>query len=162
MSYGFGYLDNEQHITIAEVAIKSAELDNVIELVVYELLYEQQKTSEFILKNMAPDRLVGLIESILLDRYPNEEVETIELIAKIRRARLERNEIMHSLTDERTEDPLKIGFVRKRPYREETRVEKSAAEIHALGIRLRECSDSLYEHSRRAWLSRPASLDTPG
>ena len=87
------------------------------------------------LKNLGADRVVGLMEVVLLDRNPEAKNEIGTVMAKINKLRSERNEILHWIWG-KTDNPAIALHASMRPFREAVKKTKAAVEIQALADQL--------------------------
>lgn len=156
------FLSDDHHFAIANVAVRSGQMEYHIEHLTSETLAKLPQTAEFLLKNLGADRVVGLMQRALLDHHPADAEKIEKLVSEISRLRTERNEILHwiwgkSLVEN---EAIHLSF---RPFREPQQRTKTAREIqkiaddmmgviHALGWWREEL---FRERSRRALRGTP-------
>ncbi|MDP2697598.1 hypothetical protein [Thalassospira sp.] len=132
----FDHLSDDFHFAIANVAAHSSRLEQHIERTIHKALADKPKTAEYLLKNTGPDRLVGLLKSLLVDIFPDEKPQIDRLISLIKAARKERNEVFHNtwITGATPETSINVS---SRPFREfrhkemnSEQVQRTADDIH--------------------------------
>jgi hypothetical protein len=156
------FLPDDHHYAIANVAARSAQLDHYIELTIQCALRDHEQTARFALKNLGQDRVVGLMEAVLLDVEPKAEAGIKSVIAEINRLRTARNEILHWLWG-KTEDPDIARHATLRPFREPRHANKTAAEVQAVADDLMKVIHTIGDWQRNllAYRSLSASPDKP-
>lgn len=87
------HLTDNFHFAIANVAARASQLEHHIEATVAAGL--PANTAEFALKNFSMDRVVGLLENVLLDAHPENRRSIRDLVTQINELRSERNQILH-------------------------------------------------------------------
>ena len=125
------FLSDDHHFAIASVAVRVSQMEWLVETLIHTAMLHQLQTAKFALKNLGADRIVGFLKAILLDRYPNEFDATNNLIAEINRIKSERNEILHWIWG-KTDNPDKAAHLSARPFRQQERKTKTAAEIQQI------------------------------
>lgn len=151
------FLPDDHHYAIANVAVVAAQLEHMIEATIDTALLERPRTAEFILKTTSAERLVGLLEAVLLDLAPKKEADITKLIADIRRLRSERNDIMHWIWSG-SDEPDTARHATMRPYRETKAKTKKANEIQTIADEMTAVIDVLGEWVRTGFDRRIASL----
>ena len=81
------FLPDEYHYAIAHVASRAAQLDHVIEYAIVAQFKPVQGIAEFLLKNMDTSRIIGVLEILLQNNFPDRKDEMTKLIETIRTAR---------------------------------------------------------------------------
>jgi hypothetical protein len=157
------FLPEAHHFAIAAVAIRSAQLDHQIPIIVAGLLGPARNhTAQFLLKgNLSPDRLVLLLQALLRDEFPDEAEAIDGAIAEIRRVRNERNRILHWVWGK--SDAPDVAVLAKLPvFGEHLFEDKTAAEIQAVADDLLKVMSALESWHHR-WLDQAvASLRMMG
>lgn len=128
------YLSDEHHYAIAAVATRAAQMEHLLEHTINLGLFGQSKLAEFLLKNMSQDRIVGLLEAVLSDQL-QDSTGVAKLVGRIRKARDDRNEILHSIYGI-ADDPNLTSVATLRPYRTIKSQERSAGEFYAVAEEL--------------------------
>ena len=129
-------LTDDHHYAIANVAVRSAQMEVQIENTIEVALRNQPKTAEFALKNLGTDRVVGFLEALLMDSRPSDAMETGNLIAKIRALRIKRNETLHWFWI-KGDAPDTATAATKRPFREFSFREQTAEEVQTTADEMR-------------------------
>lgn len=137
-------LTEEHHFAIANVALRAAQMEFQIERTIEVALQEQPKTAEFLLKNLGTDRVVNLLNAILLDAKPNEEAVIDKLIATIRDLRGERNQTLHSFWIKGFRDDTAIA-ASNRPFRKFRASEKTAEQVQKIADEMQAVVHALLE-----------------
>jgi len=153
------FLSDDHHFAITQVAARSAQLDHMIELTAGELLIQTPHTAAVIVRNLTHDRLINVIEALLLDFFPKEADEHTRLIAQITRVRKERNNLMHWLWG-KSDDPqaMKIGSLR--PYRDNPPPKTlTAAQIQLLASEMLDSCNALHDWTQRNYERVTADLE---
>lgn len=158
MATKLSFLTDEHHFALANVAIRAAQLDAHIEETVAMFLVDKPATAKFILHNTGADRLIGLLQAMLVDHFPADKTEADNLITAIKSARGSRNDLLHQLWGP-AEEADKATVASIRPYREDKIRFVTASDIQAVATKLLECTTSLIQWSevfhadrRKAWL----------
>ena len=161
------FLPVAHHYAIAAVAARSAQLDHTVELVGAALLGMRRNTAEFLLRNLGADRVIGLVQALLLDEFPAETEAVKTLIAGVNKARSDRNKILHWLWGKSEASDTAI-LATYRPFRESQEGEMTAAEIQAVAaallaatLELNRWSDKAFAALRASWpqrFERPSHL----
>lgn len=125
------FLSDEHHYALANVAARASQLDHHIEYAISLTLSEQPKIAEYLLKNLSPDRIVGLLRAVLLDTLPDHETQIESLVAEIRRVRSERNDLLHWIWGKAESEDTAIQAA-ARPFRERRIVKRKASEIQKI------------------------------
>jgi hypothetical protein len=142
-------LPDEHRNALAEVALRSSQLDHMVEWAVSGALFDTARTSRYVLANVSGERIENLLRALLTDRFPDEEANINVMVNRIREYRRERNELLHWLWDE-TEDQGEMRLLEIRPHRDERTKPKTAAEIMKLADAMGEVSDDLARWASRA------------
>lgn len=143
------YLTDEHHYAIARLAVYGAELDHVIELTVDVMFRNTPNTAKAVITNLTTDRLLGVLDALLADKYPTEAAQHSQMVADIKATRLDRNQVMHSLTDETGDDTEIVTFRSRRPYRKETDNDMSAKDIYDIALKMMDLNAAMYRLCRR-------------
>lgn len=138
------YLSDAHQFAIAAVATRSSALEHFLEMAVAAAMNGQQKSAEYILKNLGADRIIGLYECLLKDSFPSWEPEIGQLITRIKEVRRERNDVLHWLWG-KTENADIAKHGTRRPYRLPQDKTKTAVEIHAIADEMLNLSTELAE-----------------
>lgn len=164
MTYKLPFLSDEHHFAIANVAARAAQLDHHIEFAIQVLMDEQANAAKHLLKNMNSDRLVGYLEGLLLDRFPDQSSMIEDRFKKIVEARRGRNELLHWLWGT-TEEPGTMKIARIRPYHEDREASRTTSDIMALAAEMLNATLALntwttrhQEERRNALLGRLGGL----
>jgi hypothetical protein len=155
------FLPDEHHYAIAHVATRAAQLDHTIELSVCVQMRSHQKAAEYIIKGTDTNRLVGLLNALLRDNFPDRLSEIEALITEIKTTRGERNEILHWIWG-KGEDDTTAKLHSLRIHRKQDVKTKTAEELYALANRLLQAVLSLAHFNDdlrdRAWPDRSGQL----
>jgi hypothetical protein len=105
---------SDEHLkAIAHVSIRSAQLDQLIEICAASLLLPSLALAELILKDARTDKLIQIIQSSLYDRHPSFKAEADKLIREITQARRDRNDVIHFVWGKADKNgTIKTGSVR--------------------------------------------------
>jgi hypothetical protein len=151
------YLSDEHHYAIAAVTTRSSQMEHMVEMTISVAMMSQNNLAEYLLKNLGQDRIVGALAATLSDQLTPEEYDTASLISRIKAARTNRNDIIHSIYGVADDPTLaKIGTIR--PYRQERFSEHSAADFYAvaqemlsISMELARANDAIFQkqQSRR-------------
>jgi hypothetical protein len=129
------FLPDDHHYAIAHVATRAAQLDHTIELSVDVQMRSHKKAAEYIIKGTDTNRLVGLLDALLRDNFPDRLPEIDALITEIKTIRNERNEILHWIWGKgEAETAAKLHSLRI--HRKQDVKTKTAEELYALANRL--------------------------
>lgn len=129
------YLSDEHHYAIAAVATRSSQMEHMLETTITVAMMGQRNLAEFLLKNLGQDRIVGALYAALADRLTPQEYDIASLISRIKKARTDRNDILHSIYGI-ADDPTLTKIATLRPFREEKMAERSAADFYAVAAEL--------------------------
>lgn len=143
MAIKLPYLSDDHHFAIAIVAAKSAELDHLIDTLLY-LTIEPEDVSLFILKNVNSDRLVELLRLALGAELAQFKKDLDGLFERVKTVRTGRNQILHWLS-ESTESKDIVRFTDKRRGRERKPKDLTANDIQNIAIAIGECVDELVQ-----------------
>jgi hypothetical protein len=138
---------------VADVAAQASYLDNSIEFVVTTALFQMINSAEYLTKNLSADRLVGLAEKLLIDRFPDEGELIQATFAEIRQARKDRNEIVHAFWVA-GEQPDRAHAVSHRPFRTPRRISRTVEQTQLLAGHFSELSVSLLGWEERLYAER--------
>jgi hypothetical protein len=136
------FLPDDHHFAIANVAVRSSQLDHHIEATIDALLHDAHHTAHFVLHNLGTDRLVDLLGALLKDRFPKDHKTIETLISEIKKARRARNDFLHQIWGPMDAE----GFAMRasfRPHREETFFPTTAEEIQKGADALMQCTKAL-------------------
>ena len=125
------FMSENHHFAIASVAVRAAQLDNYIELLISVVLWTREHTCRFLLKNLNGDKYVDLTKHLLLDSVPNHQADIEEIFSKIKELRNERNELLHWLWG-KSEDITVAKYAQIRPFRERKIKTKTAVQIQII------------------------------
>jgi hypothetical protein len=156
-SSGLTFLPDEFVYAIAHVAIRSAQLEHMIEFTVSVLTHDQRATSKLLMKTRGTEKIVGLLRAQLLDRFPDQQGEIEALHNKISTARSNRNDIMHLVCGRPDEDGL-IPFASLRPHRENKSFYRTATQIEDIAERLFSLVTDLQKWVEQVHEARTAAL----
>lgn len=129
------YLSDEHHYAIAAVATRSSQMEHMLETTLSVAMIDQKNLAEFLLKNLGQDRVVGALAATLADQLATDSYDVSALIARVKKARADRNDILHSIYGI-ADDPNLAVIATLRPFREEKRAERSAADFYAVAAEL--------------------------
>lgn len=138
---------------IARVAALAAYLDIGLEFVVSSTLAHYSRSANFLVKNLAGDRMASLAEHLLVDRFAESEVEIASLFEGVRRLRTERNKIVHAVWG-RSDEPESGRTVTIRPYRQPSEQLYSAPQIEAICDEIEKVNEDVDQWLERLELGR--------
>jgi hypothetical protein len=153
------FLPDGHHYAIVAVTSRAAQLDHMIPRTILALLSPiyREHTARFLLKNLAMDRLVKLLQALLLDRFPSEAGAINSMIKSIETARSERNRIIHWLWG-KSEAAESVTLAKISPFLDEQFVEMTAVQIQRVADDLLNAFVDLARWSDRAWEQTKATL----
>lgn len=153
------YLSDAHALAIAHVAIRSAWLDHLLEILLVELFHPNVGTAKRLVKEQAQSRQIDHIESMLIDRFPWITPNIKSFMSDIKFARSERNDVIHHLWGQ-TDESGAASLGSYRPFREPKERSMTAAEVGAVADLLLRCSHDALSVTR--WLegTRPPSPNT--
>ena len=155
------HITDDHHFAIANVAGRAAQMDVQIEKTIVAGLRQQPKTAEYLLKNLGADRIVGLLETMLLDTFPEENDQIDALIKTIRELKVDRNGILHWTWIPGMKPETSISAT-ARPFREFRYNELRADQIQAIADDMLAVTRALlqWQDALRQRLAKP-SPDKP-
>jgi len=142
MATKLAFLSDDHQFAIANVAVRSGQMETHIEHAIRACLWTHQKTAEFALKNLGADRIVGVLEAALLDLFPGDASTIENMIAEIKRIRGERNEIIHWIWGKGADEEVAV-HVSYRPFREQQSKTKTAYQIQHIADQMLGVSKAL-------------------
>ena len=144
MADKLSYLGDDHLVAIAHVAIRSAQMDQTIELALAEILISNLNTAEMVLKTWPQNRQIKLLQSLLRDGFPRHITEVDDFINKIEATRTERNKIIHFIWGK--VDPEGAAFLTSfRPFRKDQIDSKTAPEVQAVADTMHDRVNDLYK-----------------
>ena len=151
------FLSDDHHYAIAHVATRAAQLEHTIEYSVDAQMLLNKGAAELIIKR-SQSLLVELLEELLRENFPSRIAEIEALMANIKAAKDERNEVMHWIWGKgEDETTAKIGSMRI--HRLEVVKTRTASEVYAIADRLLDASLALTRLNddvlRSAWPDEP-------
>src|SRR6185436_17596209 len=129
------FLPDEHQYAIAHVATRAAQLDHTIEISVDVLMGAHRRAAEHIIKNSDTNRLVGLLDALLRDKYPDRLSEIDSVMENLKTARKERNEVLHWIWS-KSENEEEAHLSLLRIHREQDAKTKTAEDLYALADKL--------------------------
>lgn len=150
------YLTDEHLKAIAHVSIRSAQLDHMLEFLVFELLNPKTRTAEKLLKSTNSHNQVDLIKSMLLDRYPWYADDIEEFTSFIKTTRTNRNDIIHHLWG-KTDESGAAKVASYRPFREGKEKSLTADQVWAVSDDLLEATHKIIQLGDWVDRDRPPS-----
>lgn len=127
------FLTDAHHFALANVMVRSSQLEHHIEMTIETLMDGQENSAKFLLKNLGGDRIAGFLLELLKDaRLPTiTDAEATKLVTEIKRVRDERNSLMH-LAWGSSDLPGQAVQGDYRPFRERRRRNVSAAFVETI------------------------------
>jgi hypothetical protein len=138
------FLSDEHARAVAHVAIRSAQLDNLIELLIVKLLQPNTNTAEKVLREWGQNKQIDLAQALLLDHYPGRKDDIEAFIIKMKASRSERNDVIHYLWGWAAREDVAI-LARIRPFRKPVKKTMTARQVKDVADELAFCSARLYE-----------------
>ena len=152
------FLSDDHHYAIAHVATRAAQLEHAIEYSVDAQLLLNKGGAECIIKRSSQNFLVDFLGALLRDNFPSRIAEIETLMADIKAAKDERNEVMHWLWG-KGEDEATATIGSQRIHRPEAVKTKTASEVYAIANRLLDATHTLIRLNddvlRSAWPDEP-------
>jgi hypothetical protein len=137
------HLSDDHHFALANVAAQSAELDIVLDSAVY-LTIEPPEVSLFLVKSLAPDRLVEILRLALVAELAEYEPKINSLFQRVKTMREARNQVLHWL-HEPTQSREIVRFSDKRRGRDKTPKDLTARDIQKIADGIRDCYSEILE-----------------
>jgi hypothetical protein len=151
------FLPDDHHYAIAHVATRAAQLDHAIEYSIDTQLFPRRETGKFLVRNIDTNRLVNLLQAILLENFPEKSGLINAMMKDIVNARKERNEILHWLWGN-GDDDTEARHGSMRPHREEMSKTKTARQIYDVAALMLDASIALMRLNND-WLKKH-NIDT--
>jgi hypothetical protein len=125
------FLTDDHHFAIANVAVRSGQMETHLEYFVGALLRWHQNTAEFLLKNLGNDRIVELLRALLRDEPLIDKDEAERIVSEIKRLRKERNEVLHWIWGKSLDEDVAV-HLSYRPFRDQQLKTKTASEVQKI------------------------------
>ncbi len=121
------YLSDEHARAIAHVAIRSAALDHMIEILLTEAYFPNQRSAKT-LTRQPQAKQIEAIQDILIDRFPWYKEDVEAFIIDVKAARKERNKIIHHIWGE-TDETGAATLASYRPFRDSEETSMTAEQV---------------------------------
>jgi hypothetical protein len=164
------HLPDEHHFAIANVAVRAAQLDHVIDGLAY-FMVRPEPVSKYLVRTIGTDRLLEIIRLALISELSGYETQIAELFGRVTACRTNRNHILHWLSEGGAKDDI-VRFTDMRRGRDRKPKDLTAKEIQMVADATFECADELLEwwnfynwhttlHDRPDLLARPPRWALP-